>query len=178
MTTLLADRGALEGLTQPKRLRDLGNLMLAFVMLWAYTTYSQFLIIWSGDLSEEITWYLDRTVNGWQFVVGFLALFHFFFPFFVLLFRSNKESTTRLRMISALIFVVHVVDLFWLLGPSLGYESPVPHLLDFAALLGLGGLWVATYVFFLRRRPLVVRNEPALIDLREHEHPHVPHTGG
>src|SRR5690606_25019109 len=85
VTTLLAERGALGDLPQPKRLRDLGNLMLAFVMLWAYTVYSQFLIIWSGDLSEEIPWYLDRSRSGWQYVVGLLAVFHFFLPFFVLL---------------------------------------------------------------------------------------------
>src|SRR5690606_10261117 len=80
VTTLLAERRALADLPQPKRLRDLGNLMLAFVMLWAYTSYSQFLIIWSGDLSEEIPWYLARSRSGWQFVVGFLAVFHFFLP--------------------------------------------------------------------------------------------------
>lgn len=177
VTTLLTDRGALEDLPQPKRLRDLGNLMLAFVMLWAYTSYSQFLIIWSGDLSEEIPWYLDRSANGWQFVVGFLAIFHFFLPFTVLLFRANKESTSRLRAISAVILVAHVVDLYWLLAPSLGYERPVPHLLDLAAMLGVGGLWLAAYTFVLKSRPLVVRHDPNLVDLRAHAHPHPPQTG-
>ncbi|QDV37101.1 YfhO family protein [Tautonia plasticadhaerens] len=174
VTTLLADRGALEDLPQPKRLRDLGNLMLAFVMLWAYTSYSQFLIIWSGDLSEEIPWYLDRSAHGWQYVVGFLAIFHFFLPFTVLLFRANKESTSRLRAISALILGAHVVDVFWLLAPSLGYDRPVPHLLDLAAMIGVGGLWLAAYLFVLKSRPLVVRHDPGLIELRAHAHPQPP----
>jgi hypothetical protein len=177
VTTLLADQGALEDLPQPKRLRDLGNLMLAFVMLWAYTSYSQFLIIWSGDLSEEIPWYLVRSANGWQYVVGFLAVFHFFLPFTVLLFRANKESTVRLRAISAVILGAHVVDLFWLLAPSLGYDRPIPHLLDLAALAGVGGLFLAAYIFVLKSRPLVVRNDPNLVELRAHAHPHAPQTG-
>lgn len=177
VTTLLADRDALEGLTQPKRLRDLGNLMLAFVMLWAYTTYSQFLIIWSGDLSEEIPWYLSRASNGWQYVVGALAAFHFFFPFFVLLFRSNKESTTRLRAIASFLFVIHLLDLYWLLGPSLGYERPIPHVFDLAALIGVGGLWLAAFTFFLKSRPLIAKNDPALVALLRHDAMHDSHTG-
>jgi hypothetical protein len=178
VTTLLADRGAFGDILQPKRLRDLGNLMLAFVMLWAYTSYSQFLIVWSGDISEEIPWYLQRSQYGWQYVVGFLAIFHFFLPFFVLLFRSNKENPTRLRAIAAFIFVIHIVDLFWLLGPSLGYQSPVPHLFDLAAVLGLGGLWLAAFVFFLNSRPLLANHDPALVELRHHDAAHASHSGG
>lgn len=178
VTTLLADRGALGDIVQPKRLRDLGNLMLAFVMLWAYTSYSQFLIVWSGDLSEEIPWYLQRSQHGWQYVVGFLAIFHFFLPFFVLLFRSNKENATRLRAIASFIFVIHLVDLYWLLGPSLGYQSPLPHLLDLAAILGLGGLWLAAFVYFLNSRPLLANHDPALVELRHHDAAHASHSGG
>ncbi|MEW4567131.1 hypothetical protein AB1L88_04625 [Tautonia sp. JC769] len=178
VTTLLAERGALGELPQPKRLRDLGNLMLAFVMLWAYTSYSQFLIVWSGDLSEEIPWYLRRSEGGWQYVVGFLAVFHFFLPFFVLLFRSNKENPVRLRAIASFIFVIHMVDLFWLLGPSLGYRSPVPHLFDLAAILGLGGLWLAAFVFFLNARPLLANHDPALVELRRFDAAHAAHSGG
>ncbi|WP_152050578.1 hypothetical protein [Tautonia marina] len=178
VTTLLADRGALGDIVQPKRLRDLGNLMLAFVMLWAYTSYSQFLIVWSGDLSEEIPWYLQRSQHGWQYVVGFLAIFHFFLPFFVLLFRSNKEKATRLRAIASFIFVIHLVDLYWLLGPSLGYQSPVPHLLDLAAILGLGGLWLASFVYFLNSRPLLANHDPGLVELRHHDAAHASHSEG
>lgn len=134
-------------------------------MLWAYTAYSQFLIIWSGDLSEEIPWYLNRAQHGWQYVIGGLAIFHFFFPFFFLLFRSNKESPFRLRLISTVLFALHAVDIFWLIGPSLGYSTPIPHLLDFAALAGIGGLAISSYVYFLRRYPLYTANDPAVIEL-------------
>ena len=169
--SLLADRKAIDAdLVRPKRLRDLGNLTLAFLMLWAYTSYSQFLIIWSGDLTEENPWYLARSAGAWKVIVAILIAFHFFFPFIVLLFRSNKEKPTRLRAISIAILVVHVVDIYWLTAPSLGYASPTPSLLDFAGFLGVGGLWVAAYAFFLKGRPLVARNDPALVELRAHDH--------
>ena len=76
----------------PARLHDLGNLLLAFIMLWAYMSFSQFLIIWSGNLPEEIPWYLRRTHGGWQWVALVLIVFHFFLPFFVLLFRESKRQ--------------------------------------------------------------------------------------
>ncbi|RUL89574.1 hypothetical protein [Tautonia sociabilis] len=176
VVTLLTDAGTFEGLVTPKRLRDLGNLMLAFVMLWAYTTYSQFLIIWSGDLSEEIPWYLERSAHGWQYVAAFLVIFHFFLPFLVLLFRANKENTSRLRTISAVILGVHVVDVYWLLAPSLGYDSPVPHLFDLPALIGVGGLWVAAYCFFLNARPILAKNEPKLVELLASDRAHASHS--
>jgi len=177
VTTLLADRGALEDLPTPARLRDLGNLLLAFVMLWAYVSYSQFFLIWSGNLAEEIPWYLKRTSGGWQVVGGFLIAFHFFLPFVALLFRVNKEKTRRLRIIAGAIFVIHLVDIFWLTMPSMGRAHPIPSLFDFAALVGVGGLWLALFTWFLGRRPLVPANDPDLIALRQ-EHNHAQGEGG
>ena len=180
VVTLLADRGALDAdLVRPKRLRDLGNLMLAFLMLWAYTSYSQFLLIWSGDLTEENPWYLARSAGSWKVIVGFLIAFHFFFPFTVLLFRSVKEKPSRLRAISIAILLVHIVDVYWLTAPSLGYRSPTPSLFDFAGFAGVGGLWVAAYAFVLKGRPLVARNDPSLAELRAHDHEAPPaYTAG
>ena len=180
VVTLLADRGALDAdLVRPKRLRDLGNLMLAFLMLWAYTSYSQFLLIWSGDLTEENPWYLARSNGSWKVIVALLIAFHFFFPFTVLLFRSVKEKPSRLRAISIAILLVHVVDVYWLTAPSLGYASPVPSLLDFAGFAGVGGLWVAAFAFVLKGRPLVARNDPDLAELRAHDHEAPPaYTAG
>ena len=86
---------------RPDRLHDLGNLMLAFTMLWAYMSFSQYLIIWSGNLPEEIPWYLRRTRGGWQWVALALIVFHFFLPFFVLLFRENKRQSRLLVRVAA-----------------------------------------------------------------------------
>ncbi len=88
---LLAAGRPMSEMATPGRLNDLGNLLLAFVMLWAYMSFCQFLIIWSGNLTEEIPWYLRRTRGGWEWVALALIVFHFFLPFFVLLFRENKR---------------------------------------------------------------------------------------
>ncbi|CAN5858863.1 hypothetical protein BH23PLA1_BH23PLA1_10860 [soil metagenome] len=168
-TTLLADRGEMQGLPTPARFRDLGNLLLAFVMLWAYMNYSQFIIIWNGDLIEEIPWYLRRTSHGWQYVALALIVFHFFLPFFVLLFRGNKERTDRLRWVASAVFLMHLVDIFWLTAPALGYRDLGISLLDPLAVAGIGGLWLGVYTYVLGSKPLLSANDPALVELREHD---------
>src|SRR6185295_2076224 len=88
---LLADTPPLSNFLKPEILNDLGNLLFAFIMLWAYLSFSQYLIIWSGNLPEEIPWYLRRSSGGWQWIAVGLALFHFAIPFFLLLIRRNKR---------------------------------------------------------------------------------------
>ena len=94
--------------------------MLAFTMLWAYLTFSQFLIIWSGNLSEEIPWYIRRLRGGYENVGRFLMLFHFFVPFLILLCRPVKRNIRWLWRVAALILVAHLVDDYWLIVPSFG----------------------------------------------------------
>ena len=166
----------------PGRLNDLGNLLLAFVMLWAYLSFSQFLIIWCGNLAEEIPWYLRRTRGGWQVVVVALMVFHFFVPFFFLLFRDVKRGTGLLMGLSAAILVMHLVDLTWLVLPAhsdIGakaepYSRPgVPwSTLPFviAAWAGVGGVWITAFLRQLALRPLVPRNDPGIDEAAEAGH--------
>ena len=114
---LAADKPMSE-IATPGRLNDLGNLMLAFVMLWAYMSFCQFLIIWSGNLTEEIPWYLRRTRGGWQWVALSLIVFNFFLPFLVLLFRSNKRETKKVSRVALWILFMHWVNLVWLVIPA------------------------------------------------------------
>ena len=107
---LSAEKPMAEAATQD-RLHDLGNLMLAFTMLWAYMSFAQYLIIWAGNLPEEIPWYLRRTRGGWQWVALALALFHFFLPFFVLLFRESKRQSRLLLRVAFLVLGMHWLDL-------------------------------------------------------------------
>lgn len=146
----------------PKNIHDLGKLTLAFVMLWAYLGYSQFLIIWSANLPEEIPWYLRRFDNGWQWVSVLLVVGHFALPFCLLLSRDLKRVANRLVKVAALILLIRAVDLYWLTAPQFHPESLLPHWLDVAAVVGLGGIWVTLFMRNLKGRALIPVNDPYL----------------
>ncbi len=169
---LSADQPMTEAAT-PDRLNDLGNLMLAFTMLWAYMSFMQYLIIWSGNLPEEIPWYLRRTRGGWQWVALALGLFHFFLPFFVLLFRESKRQSRLIVQVAILVLAMHWVDLIWLVVPaSSDPASPrIPWVelsLSLVAMLGIGGFCTAFFIGHLKDRPLIPLNDPHLNEVIEH----------
>ncbi len=169
---LSADQPMTEAAT-PDRLNDLGNLMLAFTMLWAYMSFMQYLIIWSGNLPEEIPWYLRRTRGGWQWVALALGLFHFFLPFFVLLFRESKRQSRLIVQVAILVLAMHWVDLIWLVVPaSSDPASPrIPWVelpLSLVAMLGIGGFCTSFFIGHLKDRPLIPLNDPHLNEVIEH----------
>jgi hypothetical protein len=178
----MSDRRPMSEAVAPGRLHDLGNLMLAFTMLWAYMSFSQFLIIWSGNLPEEIPWYLRRARGDWQWVALALIVFHFFLPFFVLLFRENKRYGRILAQVAAWVLLMHWLDLVWLIVPAsipVGHGSSAAHgagitwgtvILSLASLLGVGGVWLATFFWRLKAWPMVPLNDPNLNEVLEHEH--------
>lgn len=133
---------------------DFGNLLLVFVMLTAYMSLSQFLIIWSGNIPDEPIWYLRRAQGGWQWVAALLAAILFLAPFLILLFRSAKRNPRALAGVAVLVGAAHAVELYWLIIPAFEVNA-LPHLSDFAALLLLGGLWTARFVDVLKRAPLL-----------------------
>jgi hypothetical protein len=141
---------------------DLGNLLLTFVMFWTYVAFAQLLIIYSGNLPREIDWYLHRIAGNWKWVVGVLALFHFFVPFFLLLFRGMKRNVARLTRIAALVFVVHVVEIFWVIVPTFRSQGLSVHWLDGAAFLALGGVWIAVFAAVLKGKAWLPQNDPRL----------------
>jgi hypothetical protein len=169
---LSAGRPMAEAVTAD-RLHDLGNLMLAFTMLWAYMSFVQFLIIWSGNLPEEIPWYLRRTRGGWEWVALGVSLFHFFLPFFVLLFRESKRQSHLILRVAFLVLAMHWLDLVWLVVPaSSDPASPrIPWIelpLCLVAMLGIGGLCTAFFIGHLKGRPLIPLNDPNLNQVIEH----------
>ncbi len=147
----------------PGHFHDLGNLTLAFVMLWAYLSLSQFLIIWSGDLPEENPWYLRRLGHSWQALALLLVLLHFAAPFVILLVRRSKESARVLATLAAALFLVRFADYYWLLAPAFREGEFAPGWLDLAAPLALGGLWIGLFVRNLRGRPLVSLQDARLL---------------
>jgi hypothetical protein len=173
VAAILAESRPMSDIATSERLNDLGNLLLAFVMLWAYTSFCQFLIVWSGNLTEEIPWYLKRTRGGWEWVAIALITCQFFLPFFLLLVRENKRRTRSLLGVCLLILVMHWIDLIWLVIPaSSDAASPrIPWIeipLSALALSGVGGIWIAVFVARLKRLPLVPLNDPSLVEALEH----------
>ena len=141
-------------------LNDLGNLLFAFVMLWAYLAFAQFLIIWSGNLPDEIQWYLSRLNNGWQWIAAMSVAFHFAIPFLLLLGRVNKQVPSRLGSIAVVLLLMRALDTFWMITPAFYHERLSVHLLDLFAVVGIGGVWVAVFVGALRSVPLVPLHDP------------------
>ncbi len=162
MTVLLAwmaPRSSLSKITGRENFHHLGSLLLAFTMMWAYMAFSQLLIIWSGDLPQEISWYLHRIRGGWRWVVVFIFFFHFVVPFFLLLSRKTKRSIFALTSVAGALFIAHLIDVWWLVAPSL-FPNVHTSCLDFAAFFGIGGIWCATFSWQLKTRPLIPLNDP------------------
>ena len=156
----LGRRPPLDRIVAPTHFHDLGNLMLAFVMLWAYFSFSQYLIIWAGNLPLEISWYQHRLQTGWRVVGVTLILFHFAVPFVVLLSRTVKRAPELLIKVAIGILVLRVVDLFWLIAPEFHENGLVVHWLDVVLPLSLGALWLAAFVWQLRGRPILPVHDP------------------
>jgi hypothetical protein len=169
VTMMLADREPFAAVITRKRLNDLGNLLLAFVMLWAYISFSQFLIIWAGNLPEEITWYAHRIKGGWAVVAVVLLLFHFAVPFLILLSRGVKRKARSLGLVAAALFIIRLLDLYWTVIPANGKAAVDFSWMDAAAPLGMGGIWLAVFVWQLKSRPLIPLNDPLLQGEAPHE---------
>ncbi|HEY7155636.1 MAG TPA: hypothetical protein VH575_16865 [Gemmataceae bacterium] len=167
---LLSDRPPFAGNIHPAHMRDFGSLLLAFVMFWAYMAFSQFLLIWVGNLPEETPWYLRRSREGWQYVIIFIAIFHFAVPFLLLLLRDIKEHRHRLLAVAAGLLVMRFIDIFWWIEPALNHEGEYFYwLLDVAAWVGVGGLFVWWFLGQLQSRTLLPLKDPNLAEALKDE---------
>ncbi len=152
----------------PAHLHDLGKLMLAFVMLWAYFSFSQFLIIWSANLPEEIPWYLKRMGGGWQWVGLALIFGHFVLPFVLLLSSDVKKNGRTLIGVAIAVIAMRIVDLFWNIGPMHHEAKFGVSWLDAVTPIAVGGVWVALFLWQLQSRSLLPMGEPYLAEALEH----------
>jgi hypothetical protein len=160
LLVLLSKREPFSSFLTRQHYHDLGNLMLAFTMLWAYMSFSQFLIIWAENLPDEIPWYVRRFSGGWGYIAWTIAIFHFFVPFYLLLMRFVKKHPSRLRTLAIWIIIMHMLDLYWIVIPAFrqrGYEFAWT---DPVALIALGGIWLAFYIRNLKSRPLLAAHDP------------------
>lgn len=163
----LWNRKPLAQVAQPWVLQDLGNMLLAFVMLWAYTSFSQFLLIWVENLQKEIPWYVYRLANGWGAVAITLAAMQFAVPFLLLLSRANKRRAETLCAIALLIVVMHQLELFWFVAPTFHPTGLSVHGLDVLTPIAIGGLWLSAFLGQLRGRSLVPLHDPRFVEVVE-----------
>jgi len=156
----------------PQHYNDLGNLMLTFTMLWAYLNFSQFLIIYAGNIHDEIPWYMSRAFGPWAKVALILIVLHFSLPFLLLLQRNVKRRVERLGRVAMLMLVLSMVDVYWLIVPA--YEPDQikvgPLVLDLVLWAVIGAIWVSVYFWQIKRMPLLPLHDPRFEGALHHEH--------
>ncbi|HEX7708350.1 MAG TPA: hypothetical protein VF701_17950 [Thermoanaerobaculia bacterium] len=157
--TLLSDNKAMADVLKPSHFRDLGNLMLAFTMLWAYTNFSQFLLIWYGNIKEETPYYVKRMQDGWGVMAVILIIFHFFLPFFMLLMRAIKDRPRTIAIVTVILLAMRFVDIYWLVAPAHYGEQFHISWITLFAFLGIGGIWLWAFIGQLKGQTIIPIHE-------------------
>jgi len=167
---VLSEYKPMTDVVRPTHFHDVGNLTLAFTMIWAYLSFSQFLIIWSGNLPETITWFKARSEGGWQWVALGLVGLSFALPFVLLLSRFTKRRIHTLAMVAGLILVMRLVDIFWVIAPTFHPGTLTVHWMDILAPVGIGGIWLAFFIRQLKSRSLLPERDPRMEQAFAHAH--------
>jgi hypothetical protein len=165
MLTWLARRRPMDAALTPVFLGDLAGLMFAALILWAYVSFSQYLIIWSGNLPEEILWYLHRLQTGWRFIGIALVVTHFALPFVLLLMRGIKQNRDLIAKVAMFIIFARLVDLFWLIGPETHTQGLAISWMDIVLPVTMLAIWVGLYMQQLRRDPVLPVHDPQFEDI-------------
>lgn len=173
--TFLFKSAPMSGLLKPYHFHDLGKLMFAFVMIWAYFNFSQYLLTFAANLAEEVPYMITRTTNGWGYLALFLITFHFFVPWLLLLSRDTKRNPYRLVILAVWLLIVKYADFFMMVSPEFASTGQNLHLLagerashlfvhwvDLFAILAIGGLWTWMFMGELKKRPLLAVGDPYL----------------
>jgi hypothetical protein len=172
---LMSSEKPFSGFVRSSHFHDLGKLLLAFVMFWSYVAFAQYLIIWAGNLPEEIPWYLRRLHGGWGWLGAALVVLHFALPFLLLLPEGANRNSRILVTVAGLVVLMRFVDVYWLVRPVFTQTSASAtsarfevHWLDLAAAVGIGGVWLAVFLWQLEERPLLPVNDPEFVEALAH----------
>lgn len=170
VVVLLSGSESFAGVLHKRHLHDLGKLLFAFNMLWAYFDFSQLLIIWSGNQPEEITFYRSRLSGGWGVIAVIVLVFHFAVPFLLLLSQDVKRNARLVSKIALWMIFMRLVDLFWMTRPEFTTRA-MPTWLDLVVPVALIGLWVGFFAMNLKQWPLLPLGDPKLAEaVAEDEH--------
>ncbi len=170
MVALARTSPTIDALLTPKRLQDLGNLLMAVTMFWAYVHFSQLIIQWTNNVSETATWYYSRLGPDWVGFSAFLLFFGFFAPFMILFSRWVKRKRRMLSIVAVWAFVVQLLNIFWMIAPSFERAGPSVTLLDILLVVGLGGIWLALFARALGARNVLPANDPRLVKVVAEHH--------
>lgn len=144
----------------PKIDLDLGNMLLTLVILWAYLSFMQYLIVWSANLPEEVTWFSKRINHGWQWLLCFIFLFQFAAPFSALLFRDVKYRKKAMMVLAFSILFVRILDRYWMVMPAFRAEAISVSYVDITLCFGLGGIWIALFLWNLNQGAYFAVGDP------------------
>ncbi len=178
MLTFLSNDGPLSHKISTKIYHHFGNFMLGFTIFWSYLSFSPFLIIWNGNLPEEIRWYIDRSGGGLTLMTIFLIVFVWFTPMWRLLMRQNKTNPVTLRKIAMYILATRFVDTYWNVAPSFENNHSTLNIItivcSLGAVAGIGGLWLWVFFYELKKRPILAQQDPReeLMFLKDKAHSH------
>lgn len=164
---VLQSMGYLNGVVTIEHFHDLGKLLFAFTVFWTYISFCQYFLIWYANLPEETGFYIVRWVEGWRPVSLFIVVGHFVLPFLALISRHPKRTPAVLGLIAMWMIIMHYVDLYWVVMPTLHEEGLHFHWLDLATVLGVGGIFFGLAAARLAKAPLVPVKDPFLHDSLE-----------
>jgi hypothetical protein len=168
IAVLLSRSGTMEGIYQPRHFHDWGKLMFAFVMIWMYFSYSQWLITWAGNLPEEISFFLVRIRGGFGLLTLLIVVFHFVVPFSLLLSRDLKRNGRSLILVAGTLLLMRWVELFWQVEPAFQEQHAAYYWLYVAVPLLIGGVWLFFFSKALSSRPLLPIHDPYLPEAIAH----------
>jgi hypothetical protein len=166
---ILVNYKPMSELLKPDYVQDHGKWMMVFIMMWAYFSFSQWLIIWAGNLPEEITWYMTRLSGGWAYVGLWLVVFHFAVPFVLLLSRPFKRDIRRLVWLAIWLMLMRYLDLLWMIEPNFSARVHIT-LADVVVPVAMGGLWLAYFFRNLSSLPLLPAYDPEAKEVLEPVH--------
>lgn len=168
MIIILQRQGYLKGIITVEHLHDLGKLLFTFTVFWAYVAFSQYFLIWYANIPEETIWFQHRWVGNWKFLSYFLVIGHFVVPFFILMIRASKRSTLLLSLMTLWLLLMHWIDLYWIIQPSLHHEGFHLSWIDVATFIAIGSMFLWLFLKKASQRALVPIRDPQLSSSVQH----------